>query len=1037
MRKGFGTEKPRANKKHSDKAYRNFLIQLLKASDRQSVCLVLQENLDKLNENLIEFLRFWVKENSKELPSTGIEAFGEFFFTLSEIIQDFPLGRRSDNIEIAIAGHRIALQFYTYEDFPVEWAIIQNGLGNAYKDRIRGYKSENLKRSIDCYEKALSIITYEEFPEKWATGKNNLGVVFRNSIGEQQAQDIEKAINYFLESLRVFTREEYPEEWARTQSNLGNAYSSRIVGDKLENFKKAIFCHQNALEVYTFDDNPEEWARSQNNLGRVYLDEDIHQYSEENLRKAINCLRSSLQVYTFESFPEMWAAVQTNLAGAYARLKHEDSFKQALKCYTDASQVYTYKDFPEKWAILQYNIGNLCTEMSKIYLESGFDNDLKECKEFKHDFSHLIEQAIEYFNDSLKVFTREVFPEQWASVQNRLGLCHKDCHHILKAILFFRLALTIHTPINFPKDCFRAGRNLGNTAFSLGFWEVAIEGFNSAIESVEIDRSWIEIDFRRQETLEKAVNVYEKAVQASINSYQLEQAIGFAERSRSKRLVDLIASNDLYSSNELSLEVNELLERYNNLQQQIDQERSQNHFEGNRERVGVANSRAALEAYSDAIAHLESQKQQTWEEIRKHDPVLAGQIQVTPLTFKAIQALIGQPTTAILSFYTTSDHTHIFVVQQHQITLHTCKDQGLNTVQAWILQNWLQPYVDKTDEWKSQITSVLAELAQRLQLTDLIAQHLAGIEELILVPHLFLHQVPFAALPIGNGEYLGDRFLIRYIPSCQILQFCQNRPEVKEPLTYGIVENATDDLSCTSFEADQIAQLFEIPDQQRLKGRSEATVENYRKLAQTVQVLHSSHHAQSRLDDPFHSELKLGDGAITLGQLLTPGWRLPQLSDVFLSCCETHLGATSVTDDILTLASGFLCAGARSVISTLWSVDDLATALFSIFYYQQRQQGSDRSTAMQAAQKKMRMLTGIDIKRKFQEPLSNLFLQADTHRKKIMSQYTSGSKGYLENQEYKRWAGLASQIYSVMNCGEKSPFTHPYYWAGFIVQGLR
>jgi CHAT domain-containing protein len=89
------------------------------------------------------------------------------------------------------------------------------------------------------------------------------------------------------------------------------------------------------------------------------------------------------------------------------------------------------------------------------------------------------------------------------------------------------------------------------------------------------------------------------------------------------------------------------------------------------------------------------------------------------------------------------------------------------------------------------------------------------------------------------------------------------------------------------------------------------------------------------LNDPLNSALELGDGNITLGQLMSPSWRFDKtLSDVFLSCCETGLGTPEITDDILTLSAGFLCAGARSVISTLWAVDDLATALFSLFYYQ-------------------------------------------------------------------------------------------------------
>ncbi|NES66642.1 MAG: tetratricopeptide repeat protein, partial [Okeania sp. SIO2D1] len=42
----------------------------------------------------------------------------------------------------------------------------------------------------------------------------------------------------------------------------------------------------------------------------------------------------------------------------------------------------------------------------------------------------------------------------------------------------------------------------------------------------------------------------------------------------------------------------------------------------------------------------------------------------------------------------------------------------------------------------------LQQLSQRLQLNQLISQHLSGIKELIIVPHLALHQIPFAALPM-------------------------------------------------------------------------------------------------------------------------------------------------------------------------------------------------------------------------------------------------------------------------------------------------
>jgi CHAT domain-containing protein len=400
---------------------------------------------------------------------------------------------------------------------------------------------------------------------------------------------------------------------------------------------------------------------------------------------------------------------------------------------------------------------------------------------------------------------------------------------------------------------------------------------------------------------------------------------------------------------------------------------------------------------------------------------------------------------AALQVYTTNSDTHIFVVQQNQITLHTCTLQGMETLQNWIFQNWLLPYISDRSTWESQINIILGELSQRLELSKLISQHLQGIEELILVPHHLLHQIPFAALPIsplllkeGLGErFLGDKFLIRHTPSCQILEFCHQRYNLEtheKSLKYGTVEDAEDNLPCASFEGEQIANLYNIPPEKRLIGKTQATRKNYRQLVQQVHVLHSCHHAQSRLDNPLESELKLGDGSITLGQLMSPGWRLPNLLDVFLSCCETNLGNPSLNDDILTLSTGFLCAGARSVVSTLWVVDDLATALFSIFYYQQRQAGKSRPQALQEAQIKLRQLRKEDLLEISQQWEAK---EKELIRQRKQYQYKKDSPQYLNwESEYKKCAVVTRRINAIKNSPEELPFSHPRYWAAFTRQGL-
>lgn len=754
----------------------------------------------------------------------------------------------------------------------------------------------------------------------------------------------------------IFNFDNFPEFWAKSKMNLGSAYGKRIYGDQIENLEKALLAYQDALKVYSYEEFPLEWAEVQNNRVSFYIKKTRikkikFDYCEtlENIVKICNLVSD---IFKQNKLIEKWTIIKNTLASAYCDLlnnNHSEKWDLAINIYNEVLEVINQNRFFKEWAYTQMNLG------------------IAYNKRVQGDPQKNLQLAVKSCYDSLKFYTHENYPFVYAILQNNLGNAYRDQGLTTIAITHYQLALEIHTPEIYPAEAVITAHNIGKTAFKSGLWKEAIEGYSLAIEAVETSRTWAKSESRRQEILEKSISIYQNMVQACINAGQVEKAFEYSERSRSKRLVDLMASYNLSQGEEIPPKVQELLQQYEELQQQIDQERQSHKSENNR-----SETRATWEAYNEAIASLETQKQQVWENLRREDPVLAGEIQVNPLSLSEIQKLIDQPNTAILSFYTTNSDTHIFVVQQNKITLHTCTRQGLNTLQGWISQNWLLLYMNNSQKWETQINSILRELAERLQISELIYQHLEGIEELILVPHILLHQIPFAALPTGEyQEYLGDKFLIRYTPSCQILEFCQQRDNVGTfndiSLQYGTVEDAEDNLPCARFEGEQLAKMYNIPPEKRLIGSNQATSKNYRQLAQQVQVLHSCHHALSRLDNPLESQLKLADGSITLGQLMTPSWRLPQLVEVFLSCCETNLGTPSLTDDILTLSTGFLCAGARSVVSTLWSVNDLATALFSIFYYQQRQEGRNLPEALQKAQIQLREFTKLDLNKIFQE----------------------------------------------------------------------
>jgi CHAT domain-containing protein len=1033
----------------------------------QVVYPLFQKNLPLLDEELIPLIKL-LEAKFSEVHEDGRQFIAaEILVDFGTLIQEFPLGSRLINLEIAIACYQLALKVFTRTADPQTWAATYMMLANTYLVRIKGDRAANVEESISCYHLALGVSTYEAYPEQWGGIQMNLGNAYDTRIKGDRAANVEEAIACYHLVLNVFTHEAYPKDWAKTQMNLAVTYCNRIQGERAANSEKAIDCYRKALTVHTYEADPEQWAITQMNLAVTYRNR-IQGERAANLEKAIDCYRKALTVHTYESDPEQWGRIQNNLGNVYrdrVQTAHVANLEEAIACYQLALRVRTREAFPDQWATTQMN---LATAYSIQLRREGAAN-LEEAS---------LEQIIAHFKLALEVRTREDFPIQWAEIQQNLAIFYAETGQDKLAIHHYHQAVEIFTPASLPQSALNANRGLGDIYFKQGDWQQAVDTYNRAIQAAETSRSWATDEDSRQRILREALSAYENTIQAHINLGQIDKAIATSERARSRQLVDFMAIQDLYPQGEVPEEVEAYIEIDRELQQYRQSDTPTD------DRNLVTTNRSYTRDNRTAVIALETKKQAILQQIRERDTIAAGQIQVQPIELTTIQSLIKTPNTAILSIYTTKDDTHIFIITQNsEPQIYTIAGQGLATFQQWLQQQWLLPYalrnltagIDKLspeqqqefltalqeytqsnnlDEewlkigWRDRMTTTLAEIADKLQLQQLIDEKLTDITELVIIPHLYLHQIPFSAIPLGSG-FLSDRFIIRYVPSCQILQYCTDRPAI-EQIRYGTVEDADGTLPGAGYEGDRVAQLYNIPPEFRLRGKSQASIENYRQLLTQVNNLLSSHHASSQLDRPFESCLILADGTITLGDILTS--RYPDLNEIFLSCCETHLGTTTITDDILTLATGFLCAGARSVISTLWGVDDLATSLFSIFYYQYRKEGLDRAIAIGKAQVQLRTLTAEKFQLKYSEDiithLTAYAKQTKLDRKTLKQQLDRAEIDATTYQNhydaltnvYQKTLKLLESIkqYSAIDEAHSIdyPFANPYFWAGFTCQGL-
>nr|WP_293020031.1 tetratricopeptide repeat protein [Moorena sp. SIO3I8] len=350
----------------------------------------------------------------------------------------------------------------------------------------------------------------------------------------------------------------------------------------------------------------------------------------------------------------------------------------------------TKSAFTQDWAMTQNNLG------------IAYNNRLKR------DRAENIEQAITAYQHALQIRTKSALPQDWAMTQNNLANAYSDrikgdrAENIEQAITAYQHALEIWTPENFPINCLTASRNLGNLALKNNNWQLAIEGYSLAIKAIEQSRSWVIDEERRQEIIADSIEVYGKIVQACLNLGQIEKAVEYTERSRAQRLVDMMASNELYQGGEIVPELEQHLQDYEELQRRINVLRFGSASEAVPVLAGSPNktmslemavkqsgqslTREALLKYEKEIQALEAQKQQVWQQLRSYDPVLAGQIQVNHLDWKQMQQLIEEPTTALLSFYTTGKDTHIFILlKDRSPQVFTCVGQGGEALQNWIL----------------------------------------------------------------------------------------------------------------------------------------------------------------------------------------------------------------------------------------------------------------------------------------------------------------------------------------------------------------
>lgn len=239
---------------------------------------------------------------------------------------------------------------------------------------------------------------------------------------------------------------------------------------------------------------------------------------------------------------------------------------------------------------------------------------------------------------------------------------------------------------------------------------------------------------------------------------------------------------------------------------------------------------------------------------------------------------------------------------------------------------------------------VLAQLYHRV-MEPVLAVVDGTPEELVIIPHGALHQVPFHAL-YGQHGYLVDRFRISYAPSATVFAMAQERASQLDTSLVVAVPDAR--IPEVAREAAQVASHL---DRATVLVGDEATVGAFEDLAPRSATIHLACHGLFRAENPMFSAVRLADRWMTAGEVMR--LRLPA-SLVTLSACESGSGRNLEGDEVIGLTRAFLGAGAAAVVVSLWLVEDEVAASLMGHWYRLVGEGLGAAAALGEAQRRLK-----------------------------------------------------------------------------------
>jgi CHAT domain-containing protein/tetratricopeptide (TPR) repeat protein len=467
----------------------------------------------------------------------------------------------------------------------------------------------------------------------------------------------------------------------------------------------------------------------------------------------------------------------------------------------------------------------------------------------------------------------------------------------------------------------------------------ALEALRSRLQGEELKISFLK---NRMQVYEALVDLY---IEGDATTASTEEALACMEAAKSRSMIEMIFQSGQSlplgdaGQSDLVRRIRDLREELNwyyhriELEQLRPEEKTHQRLETLQEKAQMHEKELLrtlreLPAHERENATLEAPADFSLEKLQADLPQDATLVEYFSAGDRIVAAVVTRKEIQILPVTVLSRVAHFLQLLRFQLSKFRMGSE--------YIQRFEEPLLRATH---SHVESLYSELIAPLR------PLLQG-KHLIIVPHGPLHFLPFHALRNGE-EYLCDAFTISYAPSATVFSACQEKPASKNSnsLVFGISDERAPQILQ---EAQSVAEL--LPHSSLHLGE-QATSSVLREKGAQCGVVHIATHGIYRQDNPMFSGIRLGDGYLNLYDLYQ--MRL-NAKLVTLSGCATGMNFVAAGDELLGLQRGLFCAGATTLLLSLWDVHDQSTSQLMRRIYEEYMRTGHMAGALQHAMQELR-----------------------------------------------------------------------------------